>query len=103
MMINNSAEGGGGGEGCASNATFFIGVNTRLFSYRVVTGEHAEERGRGMKKKGTGRVSRQGNASAVNEQTLIFSPGLKPTPSLYHHLSSTDHEQAPMFRNSKGE
>lgn len=42
-MINNS--GGGGREGCASNATFFIGVNTRLFSYRVVTGEHAEERG----------------------------------------------------------
>ncbi|EFN63271.1 hypothetical protein EAG_03105 [Camponotus floridanus] len=43
------------------------------------------------------RVSRQGNASAVNEQTLIFSRTKTHHPYRhpYHHLSSVDHEPAP--------
>lgn len=55
------------------NGTFFIRVNTRLLSYR--RNENAEEDGTERRGQGRGmeRVSRQGNASAVNEQTLIFS------------------------------
>lgn len=57
------------------NGTFFIRVNTRLLSYR--RNENAEEDGTERRGYGKGggmeRVSRQGNASAVNEQTLIFS------------------------------
>lgn len=53
------------------NGTFFIRVNTRLLSYR--RNENAEEDGRERRAGGMERVSRQGNASAVNEQTLIFS------------------------------
>lgn len=53
------------------NGTFFIRVNTRLLSYR--RNENAEEDGRERRVGRMERVSRQGNASAVNEQTLIFS------------------------------
>lgn len=97
------------------NGTFFIRVNTKLVSYR--RNENARrrrdaerkgqrtggrrERERRERTRGMERVSRQGNASAVNEQTLIFSRTKTHRP--YHHLSSADHEPAPMFRNSREE
>lgn len=70
------------------NGTFFIRVNTRLLSYR--RNENAEEDGTERRGQGggMGRVSRRGNASAVNEQTLIFSR-TKPIPLTTTYLPPT--------------
>lgn len=92
------------------NGAFFIRVNTRLLSYRrnenaqKKTKEGGEKKGAGRgarrsgEEKGVERVSRQGNASAVNEQTLIFSR-TKTHPLTTTYLPPTT-SQPPMFRNS---